>query len=153
MPDKYVLAQARAMADQQFAHVMATLDERVNIARGLLTTRTAADAWAIIGTDLITHADATNRTQQFAIEMLAAAIVTLAQGDTNSQEAEDSLTRTLTQRVGQDLLDALAAAAGPHTDSSKTPNPEAHPSGREENSPDPEAGLDGPADSGTTLGA
>ncbi|WP_040793229.1 hypothetical protein [Nocardia paucivorans] len=82
MSDDHMLTQARALADQQFAHVMATLEERVNAARDLLATHDSTEAWALIGNDIIAQTGVMTRTQKFVMEMLSAAIVTLAQGDT-----------------------------------------------------------------------
>lgn len=85
MSNDPTMAQARAMADQQLAHVTTVLNERVQVARGQLATRSATDVWAIIGTDILGQIDVvgqteeTGRAEQFAIEMLAAAIVRLAQ--------------------------------------------------------------------------
>lgn len=72
--------KALAAADRQLAHVQTSLDRLVGEARDALAEYgDGTTAWAAIGTKVAKQLDCTSRYQQFAVEMLAAAVIRLAQ--------------------------------------------------------------------------
>lgn len=73
------IVAARAAADRQLAHVDGGVDELVATARALLRTQDRTDTWAQMAVRVAARLDCADRRPQFAVEMLVAAVLRLAE--------------------------------------------------------------------------
>lgn len=88
MKDETGLARARANADRQRALNAQALNQLIVEARTLLAAGVdPSDVWAILGARLVKELECYTTYQQFAVEMLVAAVLRIAKKDNRDSKA------------------------------------------------------------------
>jgi hypothetical protein len=71
-------AAALVAGELQYMHVQRTLDVAVNQARELLGEYSDVEVWALVGVTIAKQLDCNDQRQQFACEVVAAAVIRIA---------------------------------------------------------------------------